>query len=751
MKIKDIRFTGYTTLTNCESEPIHVPGTIQPFGFFLAVNSETLKIDFCSTNIIDFWDIETKTVLGKSLEEVIGKEECENILRHTKSNTADQYHTLTFKSATFSTFIYSQNNLLMLEIERSPDETLSLPDLYKESNNFISYLEISSDLRELSTHVADQIRDITGYDRVMVYRFDKEYNGEVFAESLNENIESFLGLRYPHTDIPPQARALFVRNLLRMIPDVNYKPVPVMTLLEDAAHHSVDMSSGGLRSVSPIHIQYLKNMAVGASLTISLIHNQKLWGLIACHHSSPKIIAPYTRLSTKLLAHFLTSQISNREAANEYKETEKINNALNYILADLDANSFDYDKKNEDIYLCLNADGVSIINEGNVYMYGKTPTMQQIIDLVAWLDIQTEADYFVTTRLNGKYEEALEVKDIASGIFYHSMYKGSKNGIIWFKKENKEIISWAGDPEKAIEVSNESLLPRKSFASWKEVVANASTDWKTWEINAAIRLATKIQNAIFLKYIIQEEKKYRLQSLVLQKANEELINYNYICSHDLQEPVRKIQVFSNQLLSDRSTEVEKLVILKKINESASRSSKQIHDLLELAKLSNHAEAMEEINLETYINKIKTDLELSINEKNATITCDSSGIIKGIPLQIEQLVKKLIDNALKFSKGDKPEIHVSLDKASILEIKEFTSLNSALDYVCLRVRDNGIGFDQQFAAKLFKIFYRMNIYSMYKGNGMGLTICKKIVDNHFGHIIAESEYDKGSTFIVYLPQ
>ena len=176
---------------------------------------------------------------------------------------------------------------------------------------------------------------ITGYDRVMVYRFDEQYNGEVFAESKTEALPAFLGHHYPHSDIPAQARELYLRNLLRMIPDVAYTPVPLYTLDDGRPEKTLDMSHSVLRSVSPIHIQYLKNMGIQATLTISLVLEGRLWGLIACHHYSPKWTPHYIRLSAQLQAHFLTSQIRVQETAEEYQRSQAIEKDLNSLLGTL--------------------------------------------------------------------------------------------------------------------------------------------------------------------------------------------------------------------------------------------------------------------------------------------------------------------------------------------------------------------------------------------------------------------------------
>lgn len=204
--MKDIRFTGYTTLANCESEPIHVPGTIQPHGVLLAIDTITYLIEFCSANTMDFLGLGIKDVVGKKLEEIIGREECDNIYQHLKENSLEQVYTLTYKTVLFSAAMSHQDGQLLLEIERFPDNAMSLPDLYQQSRNFIGYMEKGTGLQSLCNNVVNEIREVTGYDRVMVYRFDKEYNGEVFAESVNDNIEPFLGLRYPNTDTGAAAR-----------------------------------------------------------------------------------------------------------------------------------------------------------------------------------------------------------------------------------------------------------------------------------------------------------------------------------------------------------------------------------------------------------------------------------------------------------------------------------------------------------------------------------------------------------------
>lgn len=274
----------------------------------------------------------------------------------------------------------------MLDLEPFPDGSLTLPDLYSQTKRFVSYLERSTTLQDLCKIIAEETRIITGYNRVTVYRFDKEYNGEVFAESKRDDLESFFGLHYPHTDIPIQARELYMRNLMRIIVDVNYTPVAIYTI-DDAKTKNLDLSNSVLRSVSPIHVEYLHNIGVCATLTISLMHKKKLWGLIASHHYSVKNLPHYTRLAAQLQGHFLTSQISVREVAEEFDLSQIIDNSLEKLMQDIPLVSSGHFNKimNKELLQITNSSGAVFMTEGEVYTFGKVPGEDAIRKLVNWL------------------------------------------------------------------------------------------------------------------------------------------------------------------------------------------------------------------------------------------------------------------------------------------------------------------------------------------------------------------------------
>lgn len=276
MKIKDIVNRDVVNLTNCEHEPIHIPGSIQPHGFLIAVDSNSYEIKYCSANVTQYLNISATQVLAKSIADIFDDKVLE-LLQSTTNETSLSIHPhkLIGNAHFFDVLFHRSGSNIILDCEPSSSEEEPLADIYDQTSRFLSYMHQTTTLQELCEMVARGTREITGYDRVMIYHFDKDYNGEIIAEDVRDDLEPFLGLHYPHTDIPAQARELYLKNLLRLIYDVDYQPVPIFTS-ESNTDATLDLSHSILRSTSPIHVQYLQNMGVGATLTISLIHNGKL-------------------------------------------------------------------------------------------------------------------------------------------------------------------------------------------------------------------------------------------------------------------------------------------------------------------------------------------------------------------------------------------------------------------------------------------------------------------------------------------
>ena len=759
MNIKDIVNRDIVNLTNCESEPIHIPGSIQPHGFLLGIQKGASRIEFCSANCADFIGIGPDKVLGKHIADIFPEEQASHFASYAGAEAIDSAKPFVFtlNGVSFNTTVHGSGNHVILELEPFPDGTLHLPNLYTQTRNFVSLMEKSSGLLDLCQEIADETRSITGYDRVMIYRFDEQYNGEVIAESRREDLVSFANQKYPHTDIPAQARELYIRNPLRMIADINYTPVPLLTIDDsaDKSNQSLDLSLSILRSVSPMHIEYLKNMGVGATLTISLLQNQKLWGLIACHHYAPKVLPHYTRLSALLQGHFLTSQIAVREVAEEYNISEEVDKALTEALTLLHETENFMEASHQSPWLLklANATGAAIYHEGILYTNGLVPSDAGLIELFAFLSDAYPNQTFETDNLADVYPGAKDISKYAAGVIYHSMVSGENDGILWLRQEKIETINWAGNPDKAV-LPNEDgvrLSPRKSFELWMEIVKDKSSPWRKSEINAASSFSYALQKHINYRLIRAQEDQNRSLNEELRLANKELSNLNWISTHDLKEPLRKIQIFASKVLDredpDLSVQVKDSV--ERMRFAAEKMQMLIEDILTYSKAGSMDKVFALTDLNEVLRNVISDLQDNIDEKGATLHAETLPFLEIIPFQVHQLFINLISNALKFVKADeRPDIRIT---AGIVEATAIPSEKTAVGrYHAIAFHDNGIGFEAEYESRIFDIFQRLHPAHKYPGTGIGLAICKKIMENHRGFIGAKSVFGEGSVFTLYFP-
>ena len=661
----------------------------------------------------------------------------------------------TIGNQNFHITAFSTKENVVMEFEPLSQEGIDLPDLYFQRERFAYSTETANNLQMLCQDVADATRKITGYDRVMIYRFDKDYNGQVFAESKIDSIEPFLGLYYPATDIPAQARELFLLNRIRMLANVKANNVPLYALNENADNKSLDLSLSTLRSFSPIHIQYLINMGVGATFTIALINKGKLWGLIACHNYEPKNIPYHVRLAAHLQGVFLSSQIDVRQVADEFelvKETEIKLEGLQIMLTGSEQ-SMAQEQTLVQLKNLMNADAVVIVFKDTYYKSGQLPDDEKVHALMNWLDTSIHEGIFQTSNLAESYPHAAGLGSQVAGVVYLPIGKQSKNGIAWLRQEVEKTVNWGGDPSKAInkDLVNQSLTPRKSFALWKEAVKGQSIAWHKPEIKAAFVIRAYIQNQFHLADMQEEELRYLNLNERLKKANEELENMNWISTHDLKEPLRKIQIYASIVLQKHQADLPELVVtnILRMQSSAGRMQNLIDALLSYTKVINEEKQLVNIDLNVLLDEIQSDLKERIEEKGGSLQCENLPVIKGITFLIKQLFENLINNSLKFTKEDIPPV-IIISSQLIDEITmKHTLPESTNDYYRITVADNGIGFNPAYKKDLFRLFQRFH-GKKYLGTGIGLSICQKIAEAHNGFIDAEGEEGKGAAFNIYLP-
>ncbi len=587
----------------------------------------------------------------------------------------------------------------------------------------------------------------------MVYRFDPDGSGSVIAEAIEENLEPFLGLHYPATDIPKQAKYLYTLNLLRLIPDVKYEPVGIIPPLNPLTNNPLDMSMAVLRSISPLHAEYLDNMGVSATMCISLVKNKQLWGLIACHHNTPKKVSYETRTICEFIGQIISFELAARENSQDSEYKIKLQSIQSEFIARI---SHEQELKtvliqNPDSLLDLvGAEGVALSFGDEITLIGKTPEKSAVVDLLLWLDTQFQADViYETTHLAQSYPAASNYTEVASGLLALLISKVEKTFIIWFRPEVLQTVNWGGDPNKAVEIKSDGTLrmsPRKSFAQWQESVTQRSLPWKTCEIEAALELRSSI-----VGIVLRKANQLAQVNQELSRSNTELDSFAYIASHDLKEPLRGIYNYSSFLIEDYGEILgddgaDKLNTLMRLTH---RMEDLINSLLHYSRLGRAELQVKSIDLnnllEGVLDVIKasardTEVHFKIHRPLPTIKCDRT--------QVNELFTNLISNGIKYNKQNKKIIEIGyLDGDSQIELeKGVTDVGDTKEKTIFYVRDNGIGIREKHAESIFRIFKRLHSQRKYGGGtGAGLTIAKKIVERHGGEIWVESVYTKGSVF------
>ncbi|MDP5017123.1 MAG: GAF domain-containing protein, partial [Dolichospermum sp.] len=632
-------------------------------------------------------------------------------------------------------------NILILELEPTIlDKSQVFFKFYPLIKLAISKLKSADNLPDLCQILAKEVRKITGFDRVMLYKFDDDGHGSVIAEEKLESLESYLGLHYPESDIPRVARELFTSNYTRLIPDTSAELIEIIPYNNPLINQPTDLTNSMLRSAAPCHIQYLHNMGVGASLTISLIKDQKLWGLIACHHQSQKYLPYEIRSACEILGQMASLELANKEdnEDSQYKIYLASIQAKLVEYMSIDKNFIGGLINNEiNILNLVNAQGAVICFDGEYIPLGNTPKQKDIQKLVQWISENLQEAIFYTNNLYHFYPDAEKFQDLASGLLVVSISKSQKNYILWFRPEVLQTVDWGGNPYQSLEIIEQEdiqLLPRTSFELWKEIVQFKSLPWKSCEISAALELRNSI-----ISVILRKVDELELLNRDLERSNNELDSFAYIASHDLKEPLRGIHNYSNFLIEDYGETLNedgqsKLRTLIRLTQ---RMEYLIDSLLHFARLGRIDLSMQQTDLNKILHnsidllspRIEQEkIEIRIPKSLPKISCDR--------IQMSEVFNNLIANAIKYNDKDKKWIEIGYIKDS----------NPLQFYI----KDNGIGIKSKHFDTIFRIFKRLHGPNKYGGGtGAGLTIVQKIVQKHGGKIWVESTYGEGSTFYFIL--
>jgi two-component system, chemotaxis family, sensor kinase Cph1 len=467
-------------LTTCDREPIHIPGAVQPHGVLLALDEDG-RVVMASANTDVFLGVEVDRVIGRSLDEVVGAELAAAIAAGDETSRLG--------AAEVELRQHASGSRQVVEIEPVSDAGESRLT-YQSTRGAMARLAQVSSVVDLAAQLAVEVRGLLGFDRVMVYRFDEEWNGEVIAEERRPDLNSFLGLHYPATDIPAQARRLYTVNWTRLIADIGYLPVPLHPVLDPSTGAPLDLSHATLRSVSPIHIEYLSHMGVTASMSISLIVDGELWGLVACHHySGPHRPNHDARSAAEFLGQVASQLAGDRERSDARERTLAAQTVLGRIAARTTASvepPLVSVMDDPELLPLVGATGAVLSYDGVVTRRGVVGLDDSQLQAVATA-LEDPYSYATSTdRIGELVPEVAGLADVAGVLRVGSAHD---RWLLWFRPEQERIVDWGGDPTNKLLAATEGpevrLSPRRSFEKWRQVVRGRSTPWAPWKLEVA--------------------------------------------------------------------------------------------------------------------------------------------------------------------------------------------------------------------------------------------------------------------------
>ena len=521
-------------LNACDREPIQFPGCIQPHGFLVEISADWL-VTRASGNLDQFLPMTAFAALGRSAETVLGAQTMHEIRGQLQTSTTEDSVQRLFdvsigggSGPMIDVAVHRMGDSLIIEGEPNRPDDAGLPTAVQP---MLLQLRGLRPIGRMCAQLARQVRVLTGFDRVMIYQFLPDGSGEVIAETRRAGMVPYKGLRYPATDIPKQARVLYERNPIRAIADVDAQIVPVVPQV-DPSGAPLDLSMSTLRAVSPIHLEYLRNMGVAASMSISILSGGKLWGLIACHHQTPRDLSLRCRTTLEFLGQMVTAMLDSELRAKEIEHQAAARALHTDVMARLSSESATVDDifpQLRQMQALLAADGLATFVEGQVRLSGATPTEAQVLDMVPFLNRAVPSRIYTTHALSTAYPEAAAFADVASGLLVVPISRKPRDFVLFFRGELVQQVTWAGDPVKQADniESGQRISPRKSFAAWRETVHRQSSYWSDAEIAAAEALRVTLLETL-LQVTDRSEKQRKLsndqQDLLIAELNHRVRN-----------------------------------------------------------------------------------------------------------------------------------------------------------------------------------------------------------------------------------
>ncbi len=724
-------------LTNCDREPIHIPGAIQPHGVLLALQEPDLIITQVSENASDLFGVDVSTMPGRTLSSVLPADAYMNVRAAAETEHLAELnpHQIALRGRVCDGVLHRYRGVLILEIEprvtAAPAERTHHP-----LRRAVSSIQAAATLPDLLAAGAEAVSGLTGFERVMIYSFDRDGHGSVDAEVRRDGLDSYLGLHYPASDIPRQARELYLLNPIRSIPDARYTPVALTPALRPGTGSPLDLTFALLRSVSPIHLEYLANIGIRAAMSVSLIVHDQLWGLISCaHHTGPHYVPYEVRSDCEVLGRMMSLLIGafdDRDTAAGRQRRRPLLDALTGEMRAAEDPLAALLARPQELFALLRIDGAAVIS-GDIRGTGHVPPDEAIQAVSGWLQQAGESGVFTTDSLSKVMPEFAAIKDVASGVVSFALPGALPRRLIGFRSEILRTVEWGGDPRKPVEQDVAATLhPRRSFALWREQVRLRSQPWSALDCEAAEELRRAVVEVDLERQVEREQRAVR--------ARDDLVA---VVSHDLKNPLNVIQMqavllrnVSGADADDRSSRLRAAV--DRIQRSVGHMDALIHDLLDLARieagrfvLQRQMESLDDMVAEALI-----ILRPLAEAKGIALREETEAGLRVLVdrERIFQVFSNLVGNAIKFTPG-----------GGSITLRASAEAGNAL----LIVADTGPGLTAEQMSNVFNRYWQASKTGR-DGAGLGLYIAKGIVEAHGGRIWAERAEGGGAAFKFTLP-
>jgi chemotaxis family two-component system sensor kinase Cph1 len=750
------------SIANCDSEPVSTPGCIQSHGMLLVMHPAELIVTQVSENCARWTGCGVDAVLGQPLAQVVGAAVAQRIAELVAGGGLKNNPTYALAvclpgmpadAEPLDISIHVAGGALIVELEPTGREhhgAVSERDYYARVKTTMARLRASPSLATFCQAVADEVRSTTGLDRAMVYRFQADESGEVVADAHGPDLHSWFGLRYPASDIPKPARDTLKRIGVRSLPDARGALCELVPLLDPASGAPLDMTHCALRGASVMYSEYLTNMGVAATLTMPILRDGVLWGLIIGHHYSPTLMPYHQRVAAEFIGQMASLEIAAAEAREHAQYQRNIDAVHHGVIA--------FAAMRSDVAALMSAPGVSgrpglldgieaggvaLLNRDRWITIGQTPTLPHLQLLAGWVREQLACDdsgrqLVATNVLGSLFAAATQCADLASGLLAIALPRVSRGDLLfWFRPEQKQVFNWSGNPYEKSEVTGPHgtrLTPRRSFELWQEEVRGCALPWKQVEIDAALKLRQWIADMVATR------------AEQLDKINDDLVRSNderdvfaCVARPDLQEPLHGIYQHACDLKAElgtgrtrEDTGDERMSLVARLTQ---RMDNLLETLLALARIGRVELGYEEVDLGIVVAEalelcdvgLANALEVRIPRLLPSMPCDR--------VRVRDVFAGLISNVLKYNDQPQPWIEIGyLDADGVLPLVFF-------------VRDNGVGvgIGDRPHESVFQLFKQTPAGEAFgTGSATGLALVRKLVEQHHGRFWFDAEPGVGST-------